>query len=69
MLDLRAAQETEIGLLETNVSDLLVQPVSVLIVDDHALVRSAISLVLTSRPEVKLVIVAPGLFKSQKRPQ
>jgi len=58
MLDLRVAQESESSHLETNGSDSLVNSVSVLIVDDHALVRAAISQVLTPRPEVKLVVTA-----------
>jgi two-component system response regulator DevR len=36
----------------------LVGPVSVLVVDDHALIRVAISQVLTPQPEVKLVVTA-----------
>lgn len=48
-------QESESSFPETTASTLLLRPITVLIVDDHALVRSAISLVLTSQPEVNLV--------------
>ena len=50
MLDLYIDQEHKNGLVETTILDSLINPVSVLVVDDHALVRAAISQVLTSRP-------------------
>src|SRR5215470_13226449 len=55
---LRLDEERESNLLETNAADLPVMPVTVLVVDDHTLVRAAISQALSSRAEVKLVVTA-----------
>jgi chemotaxis response regulator CheB len=44
-----------------------VGPVSVLVVDDHALIRAAISQVLTSQPEVKLVVTAQDYTRAEEQ--
>src|ERR1700730_5170154 len=51
-------QKPESNNLENNASSLLVRPITVLVVDDHALIRAAISQVLKSQPEVKQVVMA-----------
>ncbi len=51
-------QESESGFLDNGVSTLLMGSITVLVVDDHALVRAAISHVLTSQPEIKRVVTA-----------
>jgi len=63
----RLDQETENSLLETATSSLLVRPITVLVVDDHALVRAAISQVLTSQPEVKLVITVQNYTEAEEQ--
>lgn len=65
MFDLYVGQEHENGLVATSIPDSLVNPVSVLVVDDHALVRAAISQVLNSRPEVKLVVTAQNYSEAE----
>ena len=62
---LRIAQETEIDLVEVRAGEMLVSPLSVLIVDDHALVRAAIGQALTPRPEVKLVVTAQNYTEAE----
>jgi len=51
-------QEFANSLLETTVSVLPITPIILLVVDDHALVRAAISQALSPQPEVKLVATA-----------
>jgi DNA-binding NarL/FixJ family response regulator len=46
---------------------MLITPITVLVVDDHALVRTAISQVLTSQPEIKLVILAQDYAEAEKQ--
>jgi NarL family two-component system response regulator LiaR len=43
----------------------LTQAITVLVVDDHALVRAAISQVLTSQPEVKRVVAVSNYFDAE----
>jgi DNA-binding NarL/FixJ family response regulator len=57
MFSLDFEQEAEQFSPEMNIS-MLQRPMTVLIVDDHALVRSAISQALISQPEVEHVIMA-----------
>lgn len=57
-MSLRLDEERESSLIATNALDLLAMPVTVLVVDDHALVRAAISQTLSSLAEVKLVVTA-----------
>jgi DNA-binding NarL/FixJ family response regulator len=54
LLDQKSAE----NLVTAENSMSLGEPVSVLVVDDHALIRVAISQVLTPHPEVKLVVTA-----------
>ena len=49
-------QESESSFLDNGVSTLLVRSITVLVVDDHALVRAAISQVLTSQTEIKRAV-------------
>jgi len=65
MIDLLVAQEFKSGLDETGAVDLLVNSVSVLVVDDHALVRAAISQVLTSLPEVNCVVAVQNYAEAE----
>lgn len=44
---------------------MLLRPITVLIVDDHALVRSAVSQVLTSQPEVERIVVAQNYAEAE----
>ena len=44
-----------------------IMPMIVLVVDDHALVRTAISQVLTSQPEIKLVVLAKDYAEAEKQ--
>lgn len=59
-------QRTESNLQETNTSSLMIKPITILVVDDHALVRAAISHVLTSQPEVKRVAMARNYAEAEK---
>ena len=67
MSHLYLGQETESNSLETTISTLLVRPVTVLVVDDHALVRAAISQVLTSQPEIKLVVTVQNYTEAEEQ--
>ncbi len=60
-------QESESSFLETNNSTLLAEPITVLVVDDHALVRLAISQVLTAQPEVKRVVMAHDYAEAEQQ--
>jgi DNA-binding NarL/FixJ family response regulator len=64
---LRPDQESQSSLLEANISTsaLLERSVSILVVDDHVLVRAAIGQVLASQPEVKLVVAAPNYTEAE----
>src|SRR5947209_2147891 len=62
---LRVDQEIENGFELSNTTDLLLNPVTILIVDDHALVRAAISQVLALQPEIKLVVTAQNYAEAE----
>ena len=62
---LRVEQETENGTGVANDVDLLPGPVSILVVDDHALVRAAISQVLALQPEIKFVFTAQNYAEAE----
>jgi len=66
MTYLRPNPEPECALLETESSNLLVRPVSILVVDDHALIRKAISQVLASQSEIELVVVAQNYAEAEE---
>ena len=55
---LRLDEEHESDFLEITASNLQQMPVTILVVDDHALVRAAIGHALTPQPEVKIVVMA-----------
>ena len=57
-------QETEQRFPEINASTLL-RPITVLIVDDHALIRSAMSQLLTSQSEVECVVLAQNYAEAE----
>jgi DNA-binding NarL/FixJ family response regulator len=59
-------QETEQRFPEMNTSP-LPRPITVLIVDDHALVRSAISQLLASQPEVERVVLAQDYAEAEQQ--
>lgn len=65
MFDLHTSQESKNDSIDAHVPDVALQPITVLIVDDHALVRSAISLVLAPRPEIQLVVVAQNYIEAE----
>jgi DNA-binding NarL/FixJ family response regulator len=46
-------------------NSMLPRPITVLIVDDHALVRSAVSQVLTSQPEVEHIVMAQNYAEAE----
>src|ERR1700694_5670777 len=58
-------QESASSLLETESSTLMLRPVTVLVVDDHPLIRAAISQVLTPLSEVKLVVTAKNYAEAE----
>jgi DNA-binding NarL/FixJ family response regulator len=58
-------EEIQISLLETESSTLMTGPVSVLVVDDHALIRAAISQVLAPLAEVNLVVTAQNYAEAE----
>lgn len=64
MSSLGLEQGTEQRFPEVNTSTLL-RPIIVLIVDDHALVRSAISQALTSQSEVERVVLAQDYAEAE----
>ena len=49
-------RESEHGFLEVSTSAVPLRQITVLVVDDHALIRTAISQALSPRPEVELVV-------------
>lgn len=59
-------QEAKHHLLE-NETSLLPRPLTVLIVDDHTLVRSALSRALASQPEVERIIMAQDYAEAEKQ--
>jgi len=64
MSTLNLTQEAEHFGPEIKVS-MLPKPITVLIVDDHALVRSAVSQVLTSQPEVGHIVMAQNYAEAE----
>ncbi len=58
-------QEFENSFIETGAVGLLESPISVLVVDDHTLIRAAISQVLASEPEIKLVVTAQNYAEAE----
>jgi DNA-binding NarL/FixJ family response regulator len=60
-------QESEGSFLDNGVSTLLMRSITVLVVDDHALVRAAISHVLTSQPEIKRVVTAQNYAEAREQ--
>lgn len=60
-------QEAESNFLEIDASTLLEEHVTILVVDDHALVRSAIGQVLSAEPEVRLVVAAPNYAVAEEQ--
>ena len=60
-----AEQEFDDGVSKTGSVGIVTGPVSVLVVDDHALVRAAISQVLSTRSEIKLVITAQNYVEAE----
>jgi DNA-binding NarL/FixJ family response regulator len=60
-------QESESNFLDNSISTLLMRSITVLVVDDHALVRAAISQVLSSQPEIKCVVAAQDYAKAEEQ--
>ncbi len=59
--------ESEHSFLETNTSTLLILPTTVLVVDDHALIRAAIGQVLSSQPEINLVTTVQDYAEAEEQ--
>ena len=59
--------ESEHSFLETNASTLLIRPTTVLVVDDHSLIRAAISQVLSSHHEINLVITVQDYAEAEEQ--
>jgi DNA-binding NarL/FixJ family response regulator len=53
--------------MENEVSNVLGCPITVLVVDDHPLVRAAISQALSSQPEIKLVATAQNYAEAEEQ--
>ena len=62
---LRLSQAYETSVLETDTANTLQKTVSVLVIDDHALIRAAISQVLGDQPEIKLVVTAQNYVEAE----
>ncbi len=60
------AHEAKQHWLESQTST-LPEPLTILIVDDHALVRSALSQVLTSQPEVERIVLAADYAEAERQ--
>jgi two-component system nitrate/nitrite response regulator NarL len=65
MLHQTLDQEYNENSLEPNFSSSLEEPITVLIVDDHPLIRTAISHALTSRAEIKYVFLAQDYAEAE----
>jgi PleD family two-component response regulator len=66
MTYLDLAQESKHRFLESEAS-ILSRPLTILIVDDHALVRSALSQALASQPEIERIIMAQDYAEAEKQ--
>jgi two-component system, NarL family, nitrate/nitrite response regulator NarL len=66
MTSIALAQEAEHRFLEINAST-LPRPITVLIVDDHALVRSAMNQVLAAQPEVERIVMAQNYAEAEQQ--
>ncbi|MBV9688715.1 MAG: response regulator transcription factor [Ktedonobacteraceae bacterium] len=53
--------------MENKAPAVLVRPITVLVVDDHPLVRSAISHALSSQPEIKLVVTVQNYTEAEEQ--
>ena len=62
---LRLEEEHESSVLDINAAFLQQNPVSILVIDDHALVRAAIAQALNSQPEVKKVVMAKNYVEAE----
>ena len=62
---LHLEEEHESTVLEINAAFLQQNSVSILVIDDHALVRAAIAQALNSQPEVKKVVMAKNYVEAE----
>jgi DNA-binding NarL/FixJ family response regulator len=62
---LRLEEEHDSSILEIDATYLQQNSVSILVIDDHALVRAAIEQALTSQPEVKRVVMAKNYVEAE----
>lgn len=67
MYELPFDRESENGFLAASNSTLPLGPVTVLVVDDHAIVRSAISHLLNSQPGIKIVATAQNYAEAKEQ--
>ncbi|GAC1650044.1 MAG: response regulator transcription factor [Ktedonobacteraceae bacterium] len=58
-------QEFESNVLETDAAALVVGSMTVLVVDDHVLVRAAINQILTTRSEIECVVLAQDYAETE----
>src|SRR5437763_9285212 len=62
---LHLEEENDSSVLKINAAFLQQNSVSILVIDDHALVRAAIAQALNSRPEVKNVVMAKNYVEAE----
>src|SRR5258708_27495500 len=65
MSHLTLARETENAFLEASTSTVPLRHIIVMVVDDHPLIRAAISQALTPQPEVKLVVTVQNYTEAE----
>ncbi len=59
--------EAESSVLEITAATLRITPITVLVVDDHSLIRTAISQVLTCQPEIARVVMAQNYAEAEQQ--
>jgi|SRR5579863_5172233 len=60
-------QESENSVLETSTSTSLIDSITILVVDDHALICAAISQILNAQQGIKLVVTAQNYAKAEEQ--
>jgi DNA-binding NarL/FixJ family response regulator len=67
MPDSSSNSESKNHFLETRASSMAVGSITVLIVDDHTIIRAALHQMLTSRSEIKRVVMAQNYAEAEKQ--
>lgn len=60
-------QESRTSVLETDVAPSLLESITVLVVDDHALIRAAISQILNSQSKIKLAVMVQSYTEAEEQ--